>query len=372
MKEIRKARARSTSATDRHWRPWRTLVAVAAGAILLPAAVLPASAADMAKLNVMQSPASLYSWATYVAQEKGYFKQNGLEVNFIQSLNGGTTMQGLLSGSMDVGNLDLTLSGPVIQKGTAMTLIMGISLANYIIVAGKDVALPNLSKGFPQSIADLRGKKIGIYGLGTSSQRYLQALLDAAGLSSSDVQMLPTGGEAQQEAAVLSGQVDAAVLAPDGAFPLLRDGSVREVYDFSKRANGVPANSILARVSGQPQIGDWSVTSWAQDHKDLVKQFQTAVMQADVWMHDPANFDELFGMLQTFGMRKLPQDEQRALVQAMLPQLISYYSVDAAQAQDDFLVKYGVLDKPIPVADFLWPDIPSDQNGVHQAAMAAH
>ena len=135
--------------------------------------------------------------------------------------------------------------------------------------------------------------------MGTSTQRYLQAALDAVGLTPDDVQMLPTGGEAQQEAAVLSGQVDAAVLAPDGAFPLLRDGSVREVLDFSKPAKGVAADSILARVAGQPQIGDWSVTNWAKGHPDLVKKFQIAVMQADVWMHDPANFDELFGMIQT-------------------------------------------------------------------------
>ena len=63
-----------------------------------------------------------------------------------------------------------------------------------------------------RTIADLRGKTLGVTQLGSSSHYATIAMLAAGGLRSDDATMIQTGGVGESMAALLSGNIDGAML----------------------------------------------------------------------------------------------------------------------------------------------------------------
>ncbi|HEY0444129.1 MAG TPA: ABC transporter substrate-binding protein [Candidatus Limnocylindrales bacterium] len=137
----------------------------------------------------------------YLAQQKGYYTQAGLQVTFQSKIDPDLiTLVG--QGSVDVGLADGTSVIPAVSQGIPIRYVATVYRAFPSIVFAKS------SSGIA-SAADLKGRKLGIPGRYGSSWIMLQALLQSAGLSPSDLTIteFPDFG---QGAAVQQGAVDAA------------------------------------------------------------------------------------------------------------------------------------------------------------------
>ncbi|MGZ9053077.1 MAG: ABC transporter substrate-binding protein [Rhodoplanes sp.] len=138
----------------------------------------------------------------YLAKEKGYFKDAGLDVELVVLTGLAERNSALKAGKIDA--LAAPVDYFVLAAGNNLvaTIVMAIdeSAGGDGIVARKDI----------QTVADLRGRKVA-FQRGLPSEFFLRALLLDAGMSIGDLQTLDME-TAQAGAAFIAGQVDAAVV----------------------------------------------------------------------------------------------------------------------------------------------------------------
>jgi NitT/TauT family transport system substrate-binding protein len=137
----------------------------------------------------------------YLADQAGYYRDEGLEVTFQNEIDANLVPK-VGQGQVDIGISDGTSVIPAVSQGIPIKYVATIYGQFPSIVFGKETS------GIA-SAADLKGKKLGIPGRYGSSWIMLQALLDSAGLTPNDLQIVeyPDFG---QGAAVAQGAVDAA------------------------------------------------------------------------------------------------------------------------------------------------------------------
>lgn len=153
-----------------------------------------------------------------IANDQGYWEKHGLKVTTSVFTNGPLQIQ-----AMGAGDLDFGYIGPGAMWLPASGAAKLASI-NTLGNADRVIAQPGIS-----SMADLRGKKIGIPE-GTSGDMILTLALKKAGMTKSDVQAIPMD-PATIVSAFASGQIDGAGIW----YPLL--GNIKkQVPDLTELA----------------------------------------------------------------------------------------------------------------------------------------
>ena len=144
------------------------------------------------------------SAALWIAGDRGFFQKYGLNVN-IQYAESSAATAALLAGEAQFGHGDAPTAFAAYQPGNAMKIVAVLNKTNsYSIVARPDIKTP----------ADLKGKSLAVAKPGDTSDISARIALKPAGLTlGSDVTELSVGNSAPRLAALLSGQVAAAVLS---------------------------------------------------------------------------------------------------------------------------------------------------------------
>jgi NitT/TauT family transport system substrate-binding protein len=241
---------------------WRLrLVALAVLAILLTACGQPAPApAAQApdKLTVGFSNITGDNLPPWIAKEGGVFAKNRLDVE-LQSFRGGVaTMSALLAGQLQfahVGGSEVMSSG---ANGADVVIVATLApVYPYIMMAAANI----------RSMADLKGKKIGISNPGGSADIATRTLLKQEGLDpDKDVTLLALGSHADRTAALLSGQLQAGVDDPPDTAKLEAKG-LHPLVDLAARK--LPAANTVLAVQ----------RSWAKDHRDIVQRYVDSMVQ---------------------------------------------------------------------------------------------
>ncbi len=138
----------------------------------------------------------------WIAEERGYFEENGLDATVKAYDTGIETKNALLAGEVDVADtVDFVISGLGFEEADIKVLAsIKTAIIDYII-ARKDRGISSLS--------DLKGKKIGIK-RGSSAEYYLGRTLVFNGLSSEDVELIAIHPPDMPEA-IMQGEVDATI-----------------------------------------------------------------------------------------------------------------------------------------------------------------
>lgn len=137
----------------------------------------------------------------YLAQQRGYYRDSGLDVTFQHRIDP-DLIPLLGQGNVDIGMADGTSIIPAVSGG------IPVRYAATVYARFPSVVLAQAGGGIAQ-VADLRGKRLGIPCRCGSSWIMLQALLDSAGMTPEDLEIVlfPEFGQA---VALREGQVDAA------------------------------------------------------------------------------------------------------------------------------------------------------------------
>lgn len=170
--------------------------------------------------------ASFYYLPLTLAEQLGYFKAEGLEVEISDFSGGARALQAVVGGSADVVSgayehtINLQNKGQFFQgfvlQGRAPQIAMGVSTKT----------MPNY-----KSVADLKGKRIGVTAPGSSTNMMANLVLSRAGLKASDVSFIGVGTSAGALTALRSGQIDAISNIDPVMTMLEQKGDIRIISD---------------------------------------------------------------------------------------------------------------------------------------------
>jgi NitT/TauT family transport system substrate-binding protein len=236
----------------------------------------------------------------YIARDKGYFKEEGIDVKLIIMENTSLKMGALMAGKIDAVASTADEFPIYMKPGKLLHYILAVdnSKGGDGIVSNKDI----------KSVADLKGKKVACEE-GSVSQFFLNALLREIGLTQQDVNMINmTATDAG--VAFVAKRVDAAVTWE----PHLSKGASKEhghvLIDSSKRPGlivdvvAVRADSMKNREAELKAF----VRAWERALKFLDENPNDAhkIMAKGVggWLKDPAVFAETLPGIEYLTVKK--------------------------------------------------------------------
>jgi NitT/TauT family transport system substrate-binding protein len=161
----------------------RTVLALAG------AALLSLGAAHAEQIVVSNYGVTTNGMPFAIAREKGYFKEQKVDVDgILTSDGGGTTIRNLLGGKLSYGEAAVSAVVSAVQGGADLKIISGNvhTVAEFVWVA--------MPKSPVSSLKDLKGRKLGFTNPRSTSQALAFLILEAQKLQPSDVELIRTGG----------------------------------------------------------------------------------------------------------------------------------------------------------------------------------
>src|SRR5512135_1964040 len=162
-------------------RSIQALLALALGIAF--AATAFAQAPEKKNITIAVGGKSLFYYLPLsVAERKGYFKDEGLEVEIPDFAGGAKALQALVGGSADMvsGAYEHTIN-MVAKKQPIKAVVLQARHSSIVLVMPKDKAAKY------KSGKDLKGLKIGVTAPGSSTNMFVNNLLAKDGLKPSDV-----------------------------------------------------------------------------------------------------------------------------------------------------------------------------------------
>jgi NitT/TauT family transport system substrate-binding protein len=209
-----------------------------------------------------------------IAQELGYFKAEGLELQLIESPSMVRAQQMVLAGEADV------VSG---WLENILALQPKSQWFQAFVLQGRtpQIALGISTKTMPKykTLADLRGRRVGIIAPNTPTHTIAHAALESAGLRLGDMNFVSVGPASGAMAALRAGQVDALSYTDPLMTQLEQQGELRIVADTrTVRGNEqicggeMPSSCLYARPE------------FLQQYPQTAQAITNAVVQALVWL----------------------------------------------------------------------------------------
>jgi NitT/TauT family transport system substrate-binding protein len=205
--------------------------ALAAG-IAPNATAQPAGAPEKAKVVLgVGGKALLYYLPLTIAERKGFFKEEGLEVEINDLAGGARSLQSLVGGSVDVvtGAYEHTIR--MQAKGQDIRAVVELGRFPAIVIAVRKE-----KAGQIKSAADFKGAKIGVTAPGSSTALTAQYAMVKAGLKPTDAAYVGVGGGAGAVAAMKKGEIDLISHLDPVIAKLEADGDIQVLIDTRTEA----------------------------------------------------------------------------------------------------------------------------------------
>jgi NitT/TauT family transport system substrate-binding protein len=280
----------------------------------------------------------------YLAEQQGSYEAAGLNVEFLHQ-----TDQDLIplvgQGTVDVGIGDGTSVIPAVSQGIPVRYLATIYGKFPSIVFAKQ------SAGI-RTPADLAGKKLGTPGRFGSGWVALQAMLQSAGLTPEDLEIVeyPDFG---QGAAVAADQVDAAT-------------GFANNEPVQLELSGTPASVLrVDDIVALPGPGLIAGVGTLEEQQDAVQAFLTATLQAmeEIRADPEVGLDAAIAKVPELGTDR---DTQRAILEATIDSWegplqaergLGAVDRDGWQASIEYLDDLGLVPNPITIEDVLRDDL---------------
>jgi NitT/TauT family transport system substrate-binding protein len=241
----------------------RIAIGTIAASLGVPFAPAPAGAAGTIRAA---APALDSTALMFYAQEMGFFKAAGLEVDLQPMANGEAVTVALTGGAIDVGCSEAVSLIVAYKRGLPITIIAPGGMQT----PSSPVGMFFVQKGSTaQGGRDLDGKTIACVGLKGLAQSGTMAWLDKTGGDSRSVKFVQMSG-AQIAVALQDGRID-------GAF-------VPEPFVSAvKRVARPLANPMEAIAPTFLSSAHFALLPWVKAHSEETRRFQRALRQTADW-----------------------------------------------------------------------------------------
>ncbi|MCF3934929.1 ABC transporter substrate-binding protein [Acuticoccus sp. M5D2P5] len=237
-----------------------TRLAIAA---TIAAAGLTAPVAQAADRLSVALPAKMFvSLPEFVAQDKGFYADQGLDVSFDHIADSSIPIRSLISGSSDVIEAGMAETLIAVGKGAEVRTIGGIATGlHYALWVRPDSGI--------SSIEDFPGKNIAVSSPGSLPHVVILALLRQAGVPEAEIDTInwvAVSGSSARRNAILAGTVDA---------------TVASYSPQADRAEGIDLMSVVGEALPNYVMLPWDVSVKSiETRRDVLKRFITAELLA--------------------------------------------------------------------------------------------
>lgn len=169
-------------------------------------------------------PSGITFYPLYVAEERGYFAEEGLTVTTEPVDGSGATLQQLLAGQADIA---IPSPGPFMQAVSEGADIVSV----YTMYQSNVFSLQTLADSDAHTLGDLEGQTVGVGSIEGGETPFVRALLaQAAGLQEGDYELLEVGDGGTAAVALERGEIAAYAAAfVDVAIMRLRGVELRDL-----------------------------------------------------------------------------------------------------------------------------------------------
>lgn len=275
--------------------------------------------------------------------DMGFFRDEGLALNYLPGAGGGDALRNLLSGQADVAFTDPGSFFAALDKGARLRAIYDIypqNVFNVVTLASSGITRPS----------DLKGKRIGVYSLSSGTRQNLQILLQQAGLTEDDVTVVVTG--LLNFAPLIQGRVDATAATDTGLVLARRRGlgdvHVIEVADYLNYSSDL----LVVR---EP---------FYQQNRNTLRRFLAAYRRSVQWMIDePERAAQLAVRRAIDGQdaglnAEIIAVRNRASVSALTREHgLGTLNPETLQAAADAYFKLGLISRPIVISEVVATDL---------------
>lgn len=247
-------------------------VAIGLLAIGLAAASRPVDAAERVRIAV--GGFGNVAYLPYdVARALGYFAEEGLDVEFLYTKGGSQSANALLAGDVDFSGNSIEQAIKAGLQGKPLTMIAAFAETPtlWLLVRG------SLRETIRRPL-DLKGRPIGVTGLGTATHMVVAYVLTRSGLRPEDVNAVPVGYNALA-AALENGKVDGIIGGGTWAEKLVEDGRAFVLLDLMARA---PTQALF----GGPYVDTGVVTrpEVIERRPEVCRKLVRAVVRTNRWI----------------------------------------------------------------------------------------
>jgi NitT/TauT family transport system substrate-binding protein len=283
------------------------------------------------------SPPDLTLQTYFFAQENGFYKAEGIDVQLAPYNGDATAMRALAAGEADVAaGVGLGIPLKAIEAGSKLKVILSAApKMDYLLVAQKSIA----------NAKALEGHSVGISGPGAVSYQVPLLMIKAAGGDPAKVQFVAVGGSAARTLALVGRKIDGGVLNTSFAS---RTAKYDYLHAIGDAARDLPDFIYTVEVATERTI---------QQKRAALQAFATGTLRGARWaMQNPEKAIAI--------SQKLLPDVAKDEIVAGLTHFskTEYYNVDGVlrkQAWDftlDELVKGGEIKQRLNYSDYVMPE----------------
>ncbi|OGQ80537.1 MAG: hypothetical protein A3F90_16745 [Deltaproteobacteria bacterium RIFCSPLOWO2_12_FULL_60_19] len=259
-----------------------------------------AAAAD--KLVGIHSARVLSQAMPWIAQEAGLFKKYDLDFRLVYIASSPAVTAAMLGGDAEI-----ALTG---GEGVLRAYVQGA--ADFVFIGGVKNVLTHSILARPEikKPEDFKGKKIGINRIGSNPHFFAVQALRQAGLDpAKDVQFIQSGGSPETLAALVSGALDAASLAPPADTQAIARGFHYAIYGPELRIS-YPATMFVTLRPALARRGE------------VVGRFMRAMAEAAVILHTDREYVyKVLGKYLRLTDRKILDSSYNGEIKSLEPRL---------------------------------------------------
>lgn len=289
----------------------RTLLATA---VLASAAAAPLAQAADGPITIMVGGINKIIYLpAKLTEALGYFKDEGLTVELQSQPAGVDAENQLIAGAVQgvVGFYDHSID--LQSKGKDVEAI-----AVFCKVPGEVEMVSTKAAPTFTSMAQAKGKTLGVTGLGSSTDFLTRYLADRQGVASKDYSLLPVGAGNSFIAAIKQDRIQAGMTTEPTVSQLLKTGDAKVLVDLRTEAGTQAALGGL-----YPAASLYVQNSWAESHKPEATKLAHAFARTMAWIHTH-NAEQIAAMM--------PRDyygSDKALYVAALTASLPMFTTDA-------------------------------------------
>jgi len=273
----------------------------------------------------------------FVAEEKGFFKEEGLSVEATPMAGGAVIAPAVESGELDIGFSNLVSIIIAHEKGSDFKFLTPGAFkdedkGNFVLVVAKNSNIAN-----PK---DLEGKTIAINTLQGILEMDMKAWAEKNSVEYSKLKVVAVPFP-NMESALESKQVDVALIVEPYTTIGINNGSIR-IFDAR----------VLDAIASRLMISSWfAKESWLESNPNEAKAFRKAIIKANTYIQShPQEMPEI--------LSKYTRLQKEIASQTVINAYMNDILKKDIQVMIDASYKYGYIKQSFDARDIVAQDLP--------------